>query len=177
VGQNGQQAQKADVSPESAESEQVPEEKTDKLPEEISTQAELTSETNEETSNFETQGTESKEQELVIQNEEAAKGFIDSSSDTSVETEPKSTLKEPAVEVEEDVHDVWELCAWEGAQDYIPCLDNSKAIEALPSTKLFQHRERHCPSEEDLPKCLVPLPKGYKKPIQWILSRDQVHLL
>ncbi|MBA0873213.1 hypothetical protein Goshw_029317 [Gossypium schwendimanii] len=56
--------------------------------------------------------------------------------------------------------------------DYIPCLDNSKAIKQLKSKKHLEHRERHCPKPP--PRCLVPLPKSYKVPVQWPQSRDMI---
>lgn len=58
--------------------------------------------------------------------------------------------------------------------DYIPCLDNSKAIKQLKSKKHLEHRERHCPKPP--PRCLVPLPEGYKIPVQWPQSKDMVSL-
>ncbi|EOY17694.1 S-adenosyl-L-methionine-dependent methyltransferases superfamily protein isoform 1 [Theobroma cacao] len=58
------------------------------------------------------------------------------------------------------------------AVDYIPCLDNWKAIKELKSRKHMEHRERHCPSPS--PRCLVPLPSGYKAPVQWPKSRDMI---
>ncbi|XP_050367453.1 probable methyltransferase PMT27 [Argentina anserina] len=66
----------------------------------------------------------------------------------------------------------WQLCNTTTGPDYIPCLDNTKAIKKLRSTKHFQHRERHCPQEG--PTCLVPLPEGYKTPIEWPKSRDKI---
>ncbi|XP_027158058.1 probable methyltransferase PMT27 [Coffea eugenioides] len=66
----------------------------------------------------------------------------------------------------------WQLCNVTAGQDYIPCLDNEKAIAKLRSRTHYEHRERHCP--EDAPTCLVPLPKGYKKPLQWPQSRDKI---
>ncbi|KAL5099484.1 hypothetical protein RYX36_003811 [Vicia faba] len=66
----------------------------------------------------------------------------------------------------------WSLCNVTAGADYIPCLDNEKAIKMLHSTKHFEHRERHCP--EDAPTCLVPLPEGYKTPIRWPNSRDKI---
>ncbi|GMI97992.1 hypothetical protein like AT3G51070 [Hibiscus trionum] len=66
----------------------------------------------------------------------------------------------------------WKLCNHTAGPDYIPCLDNLKALKKLRSTKHFQHRERHCP--DDGPTCLVPLPFGYKKPISWPKSRDKI---
>lgn len=66
----------------------------------------------------------------------------------------------------------WKLCNTTAGPDYIPCLDNWDAIHHLRSTKHFQHRERHCPSEP--PTCLVPLPEGYKLPVKWPKSREKV---
>lgn len=65
----------------------------------------------------------------------------------------------------------WHLCNVTAGADYIPCLDNEKALKQLRSTKHCEHKERHCP--EDAPSCLVPLPKGYKTPIEWPSSRDK----
>ncbi|XP_020246133.1 probable methyltransferase PMT26 [Asparagus officinalis] len=66
----------------------------------------------------------------------------------------------------------WKLCNVTAGPDYIPCLDNEAAIKKLPSTKHYEHRERHCP--EEAPTCLVPLPDGYKKSIEWPNSRDKI---
>ncbi|GMI67291.1 hypothetical protein like AT3G51070 [Hibiscus trionum] len=66
----------------------------------------------------------------------------------------------------------WHLCNHTTGPDYIPCLDNQKALKKLRSTRHFEHRERHCPEEG--PTCLVPLPVGYKKPIPWPKSRDKI---
>lgn len=70
-----------------------------------------------------------------------------------------------------------EICMVKGSSsvDYIPCLDNWTAIKALLSRKHMEHRERHCPVPN--PRCLVPLPRGYKIPILWPKSRDMVRLL
>lgn len=58
--------------------------------------------------------------------------------------------------------------------DYIPCLDNEKAIKKLrpENFRRYEHRERHCPDEG--PTCLVALPSGYRRPIEWPKSRDRV---
>lgn len=69
----------------------------------------------------------------------------------------------------------WELCRAPLGADYIPCLDNYKAIKALISRRHMEHRERHCPSPG--PRCLVPLPAGYKVPVPWPKSRDMVRLI
>ncbi|CAB4289053.1 unnamed protein product [Prunus armeniaca] len=42
----------------------------------------------------------------------------------------------------------------------------------LPSTMHYEHRERHCPDEALT--CLVPLPEGYKRSIQWPTSREKI---
>lgn len=71
----------------------------------------------------------------------------------------------------------WKVCNVTAGPDYIPCLDNLRAIRKLPQRDHYQHRERHCPDEA--PTCLVPLPEGYKQSIKWPKSREQVyhHLL
>ncbi|KAJ0973205.1 hypothetical protein J5N97_021164 [Dioscorea zingiberensis] len=66
----------------------------------------------------------------------------------------------------------WKLCNSTAGTDYIPCLDNEAAIKKLPSTKHYEHRERHCPEEG--PTCLVPLPDRYRRSIEWPTSRDKV---
>ncbi|GJY07306.1 probable methyltransferase PMT23 [Tanacetum coccineum] len=69
----------------------------------------------------------------------------------------------------------WKVCSGPLAVDYIPCLDNWKVIKSLRSRRHMEHRERHCPNPS--PKCLVPLPDGYKTPVPWPKSRDMVRLL
>lgn len=69
----------------------------------------------------------------------------------------------------------WKLCKGPVAVDYIPCLDNFKAIKALKSRRHMEHRERHCPDPS--PRCLVPLPSGYRIPLPWPKSRDMVRLI
>lgn len=66
----------------------------------------------------------------------------------------------------------WKLCNVTAGADFIPCLDNLQAIKKLRSTKHYEHRERHCPEEP--PTCLVPLPEGYKRSIEWPTSREKV---
>ncbi|XP_047333713.1 probable methyltransferase PMT26 [Impatiens glandulifera] len=66
----------------------------------------------------------------------------------------------------------WKLCNVTAGPDFIPCLDNLLAIRSLRSTKHYEHRERHCP--EDPPTCLVPLPEGYQKSIEWPTSREKI---
>ncbi|KAL2333437.1 hypothetical protein Fmac_014650 [Flemingia macrophylla] len=71
-----------------------------------------------------------------------------------------------------DANIVWNPCKGPLAADYIPCLDNFKAIKALKTRRHMEHRERHCPPSS--PHCLVPLPKGYKVPVKWPKSRDMI---
>ncbi|KAA8531937.1 hypothetical protein F0562_006346 [Nyssa sinensis] len=66
----------------------------------------------------------------------------------------------------------WQLCNVTAGSDYIPCLDNEKALKQLRSTKHYEHRERHCP--EEAPTCLVKPPEGYKRSIEWPTSRDKI---
>ncbi|KAK1403939.1 putative methyltransferase PMT26 [Heracleum sosnowskyi] len=66
----------------------------------------------------------------------------------------------------------WKVCNVTAGPDYIPCLDNLKAIRSLRSTRHFEHKERHCP--DDPPTCLVSLPEKYQRPIQWPTSREKI---
>lgn len=68
----------------------------------------------------------------------------------------------------------WKLCNATTGPDYIPCLDNIKAIKQLrpENYRHYEHRERHCP--EEAPTCLVPMPKGYRRSVEWPKSRDRV---
>lgn len=75
----------------------------------------------------------------------------------------------------EDLVIDWKACPGPLAVDYIPCLDNWKAIKSLKSRRHMEHRERHCPKPN--PRCLIPLPHGYKLPVPWPKSRDMVRLL
>ncbi|WCJ19670.1 S-adenosyl-L-methionine-dependent methyltransferases superfamily protein [Euphorbia peplus] len=67
----------------------------------------------------------------------------------------------------------FELCP-ESMREFIPCLDNVEAIKELKSTEKGEKFERHCPVEGKGLSCLVPPPKGYKQPIPWPRSRDEV---
>jgi hypothetical protein len=134
---------------------------TEQLPDIVSTQAELTTENKEAAeTGFETQASESKEEKEV-------------SKDLNADSGPDSTVTEQEGKAEAGTR-TWKLCGFRNAQDFIPCLDNEKTIRKLRSRKHYEHRERHCQSEEELPKCLLPLPKDYKVPINWPMSRDQV---
>lgn len=67
---------------------------------------------------------------------------------------------------------IWKLCNSTAGPDYIPCLDNLEAIRKLRSTKHYEHRERHCP--DNPPTCLVPLPEGYQRSVEWPTSREKI---
>ncbi|KAM6582308.1 hypothetical protein CsatB_009310 [Cannabis sativa] len=67
----------------------------------------------------------------------------------------------------------FELCSSD-KREYIPCLDNEKAIKKLKSTERGERFERHCPKSSEVLNCLVPPPKDYKAPIPWPKSRDEV---
>ncbi|KAG5052986.1 hypothetical protein JHK87_005184 [Glycine soja] len=58
--------------------------------------------------------------------------------------------------------------------EHIPCLDNADAIRKLKSTQRGENFERHCPEQGKRLNCLVPRPKGYRPPIPWPRSRDEV---
>ncbi|KAG0559053.1 hypothetical protein KC19_10G075100 [Ceratodon purpureus] len=130
------------------------------LPDSISTQAELTTENREaNTTDFETQAAESKEEKESLT---TGVGTVAENDTTTNHASQEGSAR------------VWKVCKFEGAQDFIPCLDNEAAIKKLRSRKHYEHRERHCPSEEELPKCLLPLPTNFKAPITWPTSRDQI---
>lgn len=59
-------------------------------------------------------------------------------------------------------------------REYIPCLDNVEAIKRLKSMENGEKFERHCPEKGKGLNCLLPTPKGYKAPIPWPRSRDEV---
>ncbi|KAL2504674.1 putative methyltransferase PMT26 [Abeliophyllum distichum] len=66
----------------------------------------------------------------------------------------------------------WKLCNTTAGTDYIPCLDNWEVIKSLRTTKHYEHRERHCP--DNPPTCLVPLPEGYQRSVEWPISREKI---
>lgn len=68
----------------------------------------------------------------------------------------------------------FDMCP-ESMTDYIPCLDNVEAIKKLNSTAARGERfERNCPKEGMGLNCTVPIPNGYRSPIPWPRSRDEV---
>lgn len=65
------------------------------------------------------------------------------------------------------------LCP-QNMSEFIPCLDNAEAIAKLTSTDRGEKFERHCPQAGGDFDCLIPPPKGYRTPIPWPRSRDEV---
>ncbi|KAL9262640.1 putative methyltransferase PMT10 [Drosera capensis] len=62
----------------------------------------------------------------------------------------------------------------DGKREWIPCLDNEEALKGLKRVDRGERFERHCPGEGKGLDCLVPVPKGYRKPIPWPQSRDEI---
>ncbi|KAF4354147.1 hypothetical protein F8388_004159 [Cannabis sativa] len=60
--------------------------------------------------------------------------------------------------------------------ELIPCLDRNLIYQMRLKLdlSLMEHYERHCPPPERKFNCLIPPPPGYKIPIKWPKSRDQV---
>ncbi|KAK6929765.1 putative S-adenosyl-L-methionine-dependent methyltransferase [Dillenia turbinata] len=60
--------------------------------------------------------------------------------------------------------------------ELIPCLDRNLIYQMRLKLdlSLMEHYERHCPNPERRYNCLIPPPPGYKIPIKWPASRDEV---
>ncbi|KAG5406105.1 hypothetical protein IGI04_012224 [Brassica rapa subsp. trilocularis] len=60
--------------------------------------------------------------------------------------------------------------------ELIPCLDRNLIYQMRLKLdlSLMEHYERHCPPPERRFNCLIPPPPGYKVPIKWPKSRDEV---
>ncbi|KAK7267403.1 hypothetical protein RIF29_20075 [Crotalaria pallida] len=60
--------------------------------------------------------------------------------------------------------------------ELIPCLDRNLIYQTRLKLDLtlMEHYERHCPMPERRYNCLIPPPPGYKIPMKWPKSRDQV---
>lgn len=54
--------------------------------------------------------------------------------------------------------------------EYTPCQDPNRGRKF--DRKMLKYRERHCPSKEELLRCLIPAPPNYKSPFKWPQSRD-----
>ncbi|PQM34368.1 putative methyltransferase PMT16 [Prunus yedoensis var. nudiflora] len=54
--------------------------------------------------------------------------------------------------------------------EYTPCEDAKRSLKFDRDRLIY--RERHCPEKNDLLKCRVPAPHGYKTVFSWPMSRD-----
>lgn len=54
--------------------------------------------------------------------------------------------------------------------EYTPCEDVDRSLK-FDREKLV-YRERHCPEKNELLKCRIPAPYGYRQPFRWPESRD-----
>ncbi|XP_077246486.1 putative methyltransferase PMT15 [Tasmannia lanceolata] len=54
--------------------------------------------------------------------------------------------------------------------EYTPCEDKDRSLKYNRDRLIF--RERHCPEQGELLKCLIPAPYGYRNPIPWPESRQ-----
>ncbi|KAJ9560227.1 hypothetical protein OSB04_005387 [Centaurea solstitialis] len=149
------ETEKSDEAKDESQSEEKVEKEEEKQPEESSsdnktedlsaaTQSEILKESNTQNGAFSTQAAES-------QNEKES--------------------QKPSLSKNQEVYK-WKTCNVTAGPDYIPCLDNLEAIRHLHGRSHYEHRERHCPDEG--PTCLVALPEGYKTPIKWPRSREQI---
>ena len=93
------------------------------------------------------------------------------SSTQAAESQREKESQKSLISVDSSKYD-WKLCKTTAGSEYIPCLDNWKAIRMLRSIRHYEHRERHCPDEAST--CLVPLPEGYRSPLRWPQSREKV---
>ncbi|KAK9062024.1 hypothetical protein SSX86_019208 [Deinandra increscens subsp. villosa] len=107
---------------------------------------------------------------IPMESNESKKEWKTQAGQSDNEKERREQGKSNVAEMAEDHK--WELCNVTSGTDYVPCLDNEKAIEKLVSRKHYEHRERHCP--EVSPTCLVQIPDGYRTPIPWPQSRDKI---
>ncbi|RAL48958.1 hypothetical protein DM860_001278 [Cuscuta australis] len=56
--------------------------------------------------------------------------------------------------------------------DHMPCEDPK--INSQLSREMNYYRERHCPSPQDTPLCLIPPPEGYRVPVPWPESLHKI---
>ncbi|XP_020589065.1 probable methyltransferase PMT9 [Phalaenopsis equestris] len=60
--------------------------------------------------------------------------------------------------------------------ELIPCMDRTLIYQLKLKLNLsvMEHYERHCPPRNRRYNCLIPPPHGYRIPIRWPMSRDEV---
>jgi len=127
----------------------------------------LHSNTNESTGESNVESHETSKEETSIE----ARTENGTSSTQDAESWRDKELQKSSVSIDSSAYD-WKLCNTTSGSEYIPCLDNWKAIKKLQSISHYEHRERHCPDE--VSTCLVSLPEGYRSPIRWPKSREMV---
>lgn len=54
--------------------------------------------------------------------------------------------------------------------EYTPCEDKDRSLRF--ERERLMYRERHCPGREELLRCMVPAPAGYRAPFPWPASRE-----
>ncbi|KAK9071636.1 hypothetical protein SSX86_008065 [Deinandra increscens subsp. villosa] len=54
--------------------------------------------------------------------------------------------------------------------EYTPCQHQQRSLKFSRDRLIY--RERHCPEKNELLKCRIPAPYGYKNPFKWPMSRD-----
>ncbi|XP_009596895.1 putative methyltransferase PMT18 [Nicotiana tabacum] len=54
--------------------------------------------------------------------------------------------------------------------EYTPCQEPQRGRKF--DRNMLKYRERHCPSKDELLRCLIPAPPNYKIPFKWPQSRD-----
>ncbi|PKI76533.1 hypothetical protein CRG98_003084 [Punica granatum] len=54
--------------------------------------------------------------------------------------------------------------------EYTPCQDPVRGRKF--DRNMLKYRERHCPTKNELLRCLIPAPPKYKTPFKWPQSRD-----
>ncbi|GBG62603.1 hypothetical protein CBR_g31239 [Chara braunii] len=82
-----------------------------------------------------------------------------------------SELVRPDANEEVKLERSFEPCANEFV-DYTPCEDTKRSL-GFPREH-YEYRERHCPRQDELLRCLIPPPKGYRKSVPWPESRRSV---
>ncbi|EYU32062.1 hypothetical protein MIMGU_mgv1a003954mg [Erythranthe guttata] len=56
--------------------------------------------------------------------------------------------------------------------EYTPCQHVERSLKF--DRDMLMYRERHCPEKNELLKCRIPAPHGYRSPFRWPESRDVV---
>ncbi|KAM7499622.1 hypothetical protein LguiA_024036 [Lonicera macranthoides] len=86
---------------------------------------------------------------------------------TSLDFTPHHTVDDD----QGDAAATYQPCAAEFSE-YTPCEDINRSLKFDRERLIY--RERHCPDKNELLKCRVPAPYGYKNPFKWPASRDLV---